>query len=186
MPADNNFIKPQLLPKAELLTKPQLPPELLLDEFARPLTKIIDAKKNNIEIIPKKEVSINETNLSEQPTKFFPNIDEVEKEKQDGEKYEEEVKNLTEILSKIGEDETPFEFEFFSGGKNEKFDHICPGLGLLSDNLDFLDFLQSHECKKYLYRINLKFILKLVIFTMIIIIQMNQFLIFVKEKTRSY
>ena len=54
------------------------------------------------------------------------------------------MKNLTEILSKIGEDETPFEFEFFSGGKNEKFDHICPGLGLLSDNLDFLDFLQSH------------------------------------------
>ena len=60
-----------MLPKAELLTKPQLPPELLLDEFARPLTKTIDAKKNNIEIIPKKEVSINETNLSEQPTKFF-------------------------------------------------------------------------------------------------------------------
>ena len=70
------------------------------------------------------------------------------KKKQDDEKYEEEVKNLTEILSKIGEDETPFEFEFFSGRKNEKFYDICRGLGLSSNNLEFLDFLQSDGCKK--------------------------------------
>ena len=34
------------------------------------------------------------------------------------------------------------------------------------------------DAKKYLYRINLKFILKLVIFTMTIMIQMNQLLVF--------
>ena len=97
MPADDNFIKPQLPPKPQLPTKPQLPPKPLIDAFARPLTKIVEAKKNKIEIITKKELSINKTNLSEQFTKFFPNIDEVEKEKQDDEKFEEEVKNLAEI-----------------------------------------------------------------------------------------
>ena len=148
MPADDNFIKPQLPPKPQLPTKPQLPPKPLIDAFARPLTKIVEAKKNKIEIIAKKELSINKTNLSEQFTKFFPNIDEVEKEKQDDEKFEEEVKNLAEILSKIDEDETPFEFEFFSGEKTENFDDICCGLGLLSDNLEFLDFSQSDGCKK--------------------------------------
>ena len=56
-------------------------------------------------------------------------------------KIEEEVKNLTEVLSKIDEDETPFEFEFFSGRKNETFYDICRGLGLSSNNLEFLDFL---------------------------------------------
>ena len=148
MPADDNFIKPQLPPKPQLPTKPQLPPKPLIDAFARPLTKIVEAKKNKIEIIAKKELSINKTNLSEQFTKFFPNIDEVEKEKQDDEKFEKEVKNLAEILSKIDEDETPFEFEFFSGGKTENFDDICCGLGLSNDNLEFLDFSQSDGCKK--------------------------------------
>ena len=156
VPADNNFIKPQLLPKPKLPAKPQLPPKLLLDEFPRPLTKTIVAKKNKIKIIPKKEVSINETSLSEKLTKIFRNIDEVEKEKQDDKKYVEEVKNRTEILSKAGEDETPFEFEFFTGGKNKNFDDICHGLGLSSDNLEFLDFLQSDGCKKIFVSNNFK------------------------------
>ena len=29
-------------------------------------------------------------------------------------------KILTEILTRIGEDDTPFKFEFFTGGKNTK------------------------------------------------------------------
>ena len=32
------------------------------------------------------------------------------------------MENLTEILSKIG-DEKPFEFELFTGGKNKKLDN---------------------------------------------------------------
>ena len=39
-------------------------------------------------------------------------------------KNEAEIENLTEILSKIDENSIPLEFEFFSGGKNEKFDEI--------------------------------------------------------------
>ena len=37
-------------------------------------------KIQSIQIIPKKKVGLNETNLSEQLSKFFPNIDEVNKQ----------------------------------------------------------------------------------------------------------
>ena len=55
--SDNNFIKPQLPPKPQFLpkTKPQLPPKPIIDNFARPLTKIIDDEKNTIQIITKKK-----------------------------------------------------------------------------------------------------------------------------------
>ena len=100
-------------------TKPQLPPKPIIDNFAKPLTKIIDDEKNTIQIIPrKKEVGLNETNLSEQLSKIFPNIDEVNK--QDEEKFKEDADDLTEILSRIGEDDTPFEFGIFTGGKKQK------------------------------------------------------------------
>ena len=58
---DDSFLTPN---------KPPIPKKALLDQFSRPLTKIIDPKKNKIEIVPKKEnPSINETNSSEQ--QFF-------------------------------------------------------------------------------------------------------------------
>ena len=120
-PSDNNFIKLQLPPKRQFSpkTKPQLPPKPIIDNFARPLTKIIDDQKNTIQIIPKKEeVGLNEMNLSEQLSKIFPNINEVNK--QDEEKFKEDVNDLTEILTRIGEDDTPFEFEFFYWRKKQK------------------------------------------------------------------
>ena len=58
----------------------QLQPKPIIDNFARPLTKIIDDEKNTIQIIPKKKVGLKETNLSEQLSKNFPNIDEVNKQ----------------------------------------------------------------------------------------------------------
>ena len=47
VPSDDNFIKPQLPPKPQFSpkTKPQLPPKPIIDDFARPLTNIIDDKK---------------------------------------------------------------------------------------------------------------------------------------------
>ena len=57
-------------------------------------------------------------NLSEQLSKIFPNIDEVNK--QDEEKFKDDADDLTEILSRIGEDDTPFEFEIFTGEKKQK------------------------------------------------------------------
>ena len=60
------------------------------------------------------------------------------------------MKNLTEILSKFGNDENPLEFEFFTGRENKKFDDTMRSYGLSADNLEFLDFLQSQICKKIL------------------------------------
>ena len=52
-----------------------------IDNFARPLTRIIDDKSNTIEITPKKPApNINKTNLSKQLQKIFPNVNEVVKE----------------------------------------------------------------------------------------------------------
>ena len=86
--------------------------------------------------------------MSEQLSKVFPNINDLKK--QDDEQFKEDVDNLTEILTKIGENDTPFEFEFYTGGKNERVNEIIRGIGSSSDNLEFLDFLQSNQCKKIL------------------------------------
>ena len=49
-----------------------------------------------------------------------------------------------------------FEFEFFTGGKKPKFDKYIRNFGLRSDNLEFLDFIQSEYCKEILENNNLK------------------------------
>ena len=73
-------------------------------------------KKNTISIIPKKP-KLGEANLREQLTHIFPSLDEM-KEEQD-QTFKETVENLSETLSKIGEEDTPFESEFFTGRKNK-------------------------------------------------------------------
>ena len=104
-PSDTNFITPQK-------PKPQIAP-------------LID-KKNAINIIPKK-THLEEANLSEQLTQIFHNLDDI---KDEGDQtFKETVENLTETLSKISEDDTSFEFEFFTGGRNEKFDEYIRGFG---------------------------------------------------------
>ena len=149
--ADDSFALP------DVLTKPLILPKPVLDNFSRLITKIIDSKKNKIQIIPKKSApeDIDDINLSERLPKRFPKIDHVLDEKMEDEKKEMDMENLTEILSKIGDDK-PFEFEFFTGVKNKKFDDTMRSYGLSTDNLEFLDFLQSDICKKILTSNQLK------------------------------
>ena len=69
--------------------------------------------------------------------------------------------DLNEILDKIGngengDDQKLFEFEFFTGGKNQKFDKYIGHFGLSSINLEFLYFLQSDFCKEILGSNDLK------------------------------
>ena len=139
------------------ITKPTIAPKPVLDSFSRPLTKIIDSKKNKIQIIPKKTASedTDDVNLSEWLSKLFPEIDQVTDQKKENEKSETDMENLTEILSRI-DGEKPFEFEFFTGGKNKKSDDTMRSYWLSTDNLQFLDFLQSHICKKILTTNKLK------------------------------
>ena len=74
---------------------------------------------------------------------------QVTEEEINDEKNEIDMENLTEILSKIG-DEKPFEFEFFTDGENKKFDDTMRSYGLSTDGLEFSDFLQSEICKNML------------------------------------
>ena len=46
--------------------------------------------------------------------------------------------------------------DFLLEEKNKKFDDIIHGIGSSSDNLHFLDFLQSDQCKQILVNNNLK------------------------------
>ena len=122
----------------------------LIDTFARPYTKMLDGQ--TIEITPKKQ-DIEEKQLSEQLQALFPDIDKISKENQ---KHNIKV-NLTKTLREIGSSEIlPFEFEFFHGGPNEKFSEIICSLVPNTDNLEFLDFLQSKICKKILLDNKLK------------------------------
>ena len=112
-----------------------------------------------IQITPKKPADINERNSSEQPQEVFPDINEVIEE--DDKKFKKDVENLTKVLSKIGDDsdskdEDLFEFEFYTGGKNQKFDDHMRGLGLSTSNLEFLDFIQSELGEQILQNNKLK------------------------------
>ena len=110
-------------------------------------------KKNTISIIPKNP-KLGEANLREQLTHIFPSLDEM-KEEQD-QTFKETVENLTETLSKIGEEDTPFESEFFTGRKNKKFDVYIRGIGPSTKDTELLDFLQSDLCKEIMIDNKLK------------------------------
>ena len=98
-----------------------LPWRSSIDNFARPLTQIIDDESNTTEITPKKPApNIKETNLSKRLQEIFPNVNKVIKE--DSNDFKEKIDDLNEILDKKGKDEDGddqklFEFEFFIGGK---------------------------------------------------------------------
>ena len=69
VPADDSFIRPDDLPDV-----PQTP---IIDKFSRPLTKMVDDRKNTIEVTPKKpEADIEEKNLSQSLGELFPDINE--------------------------------------------------------------------------------------------------------------
>ena len=75
----------------------------------------------------------------------FPDINEVLEEDLKNEGKQDVIENLGQILGDIDR-ETPFEFECFTGGKNKKFDEYMRGTALSTNNLEFLDFLQSDQC----------------------------------------
>ena len=67
VPADDSFIRPDDLPDV-----PQTP---IIDKFSRPLTKMVDDRKNTIEVTPKKpETDIAEKTLSQPLAELFRDI----------------------------------------------------------------------------------------------------------------
>ena len=194
-----HFLEPQELPELSFLfsdgTKPEslsplrnklkniapLPSRPTIDNFVGPIPQITDEKNNTIAITPKIPVpKIEETNLSEQLQSSFPDFDQTIK--QESKTFKEKIDDLDKIIEKvsyIGDDQDEqkiFEFEFFTGGYNQKFDFFVRSKGLLTEIQEFVDFLQWDLCKEILESKIYKFILKLEIFIIKTKILMNQFL----------
>ena len=127
--------KPPILPEP-VISKPPILPKPVIDTISKPLTKITDSKKNKIQIIPKKIESddIDDVNFSKRLSKLFPEINQVTKEKVDDEKSELDIENVFNKLKKFCPKlamKNPFEFEFFTGGENKKFDDTMRSYGLV-------------------------------------------------------
>ena len=100
---------------------------------------------------------IGQKQLSQELNKIFTDVDNTIKEKADT--FKERTLDIHELVEKVGTDEkseATFESEFFSGGKNSKFDSFVKKFGLATENINFIDFLQSVYCKEILQNNNLK------------------------------
>ena len=53
------------------------------------------------------------------------------------------IPELTETLSKIDKGGVPKQLEFFEGGQNKEFEDKVKLIGLSTDSIEFLEFLQS-------------------------------------------
>ena len=132
------------LPIAPLLSRP------IVDNFSRPITEITNEKNNTISITPKKPVlpPIGQKQLSTELQKIFPDVDKTIQET--AETFKERHDDIDELVKKVSsteDSEITFEFEFFIGGTNAKFDSFVKKFGLTNENIDFVDFLQSDFCK---------------------------------------
>ena len=119
---------------------------------------------NEKAITPKKSVpKIEETNLSEQLQSIFLDVDQTIK--YESETFKEDIDDLDKIIEKvsnIGDDQDDqdkqqiFEFQFFTGGFNQKFDSFVRRFGLSTENQEFIDFLQWDLCTEILENNKLK------------------------------
>ena len=127
----------------KLPTIAPLPSGPSVDNFSRPITEITDEKNNTISITPKKPVfpSIGQRQLSQQLQKVFPHVNStVEKT---SETFKERRKNINELIEKLGrsdesDDQVTFEFDFFTGGVNPKFNSFVKRYGLTNENMQFV------------------------------------------------
>ena len=138
-----------------------LPSKPTIDNFARPITQVTDEKNNTVAITPKRPVpKIEEKNLSEQLQSIFPDVNEALTK--ESETFKEKIENLDEIMNKVSnidddqDKQKIFEFDFFTGGSNQKFDSFVWKFGLSSENVEFLDFLQWDYYKEILENNDLK------------------------------
>ena len=128
-------------------------------DFNRPLTSVIDNANNVIEMAPRvkeKTEQKADINLSEQLAKLFPDVDEKITDKNDQSINQLRLSDLSETLSKIDKDEVPKQLEFFEGGISREFETNVRSIGLSSDSIEFLDFLQSDVCEDLLKNNKLK------------------------------
>ena len=136
-----------------------LPSRPVIDNFFRPITETKNEKNNAISITPKKPVlpPIGQKQLSTELQKIFPDVDKTIQET--AETFKEMHDDIDELVQKVGsteDSEIKFEFEFFTGGTNAKFDSFVKKFGLTNENINFADLLQSDFCKEILLSNDLK------------------------------
>ena len=141
-------------------TPPHSPVEDVLKPDLKPPLTNFNKDTNIIEMIPKsiKKEPDNKIALSDQLSKLFPQVnDEGKIPEHEGENITSlPIDKLVEILTKTDKGQIPEVLEFFSGGKNKSFDQKAKMLGVSSNSLDFLDFLQSAEHEEILVQNKLK------------------------------
>ena len=165
-PRETSFLFPEgsLSPlRNKLPNIAPLPSRPSVDNFSRPITEMTDEKNNTISITPKKPIfePTGQRQLSEQLQGIFPDVDEIIKK--ESETFKERNQDLDKIIDKLSKpsdydenDQVTFEFEFFTGGVNPKFDSFVKRYGLTNENIQFVDFLQSDYCKEILQSNDLK------------------------------
>ena len=98
--------------------------------------------------------------LSEQLSELFQEVEDwgnhVGSQNNDQKINELPIPKLTETLSKIDKGEVPKQLEFFEGGQNKEFENKVKSTGLLTDSIEFLQFLQSSFCQELLIENKLK------------------------------
>ena len=144
---------------------PQTPTaEALKTDFNHHITNLTDKANNIIEMVPKNEkqdLDKYDIFLSEQLSKLFPEVEDGGGGgylgQEDNQKINElPIPELTEILSKIDKVEVPKQPEFFEEGRNKKFEDKVKLIGISTDSIEFLEFLQSSFCQKLLIENKLK------------------------------
>ena len=66
------------------------------------------------------------------------------------------IPELREVSSKIDKGKVPKQLEFFEAGQNKEFEDKIKLIGLSSDSIEFLEFLQSSFCQEVLMENKLK------------------------------
>ena len=99
--------------------------------------------------------------MSQQLQKIFPDVDSTIQKT--SETFKERSEDIDELIKKIGktdesksDEQLTFEFEFFTGGVNQKFNSFVKTYGLTNENMQFVDLLQSDYCKEVLQSNDLK------------------------------
>ena len=113
-------------------------------------------------MVPKNEdLDKYDLHLSEQLSKLFTEVEDgggggYLGQEEDQKINELPIPELTEILSKIDKGEAPKQLEFFEGGQNKEFEGKVKLIDLLTDSIEFLEFLQSDFCQEIFIENKLK------------------------------
>ena len=97
--------------------------------------------------------------MSTQLSKLFPEVEDSTKiidDKNDEKMNELPIPQLTEILSKIDKGEVPKQLDFFEGRENKELENRVKSIGLSTNSIQHLDFLQSNFCQEILIQNKLK------------------------------